>query len=109
MNYTLMNADILHIFPQPCWHCDALIAGDIGALMELKKAIERAIEHDHSEQEFFVNDGEGYSVKIICVDPKETKIIPVPYTDEEAKAGTDWNQFYERFGEFFRIKSNGQR
>src|SRR3990167_273650 len=93
-----MKNNILHVFGQLTWHSNVIIAGDIIALMNLKKAIEQAIADDSEEVEAFVNDGESYAIKILCIETKDLPILPLPYTDEIAKAGSmEWDKFLSKF------------
>ena len=93
-----MKDNILHVFCQSIWHSPVIIAGDITALMSLKKGIERAIADDSEEIETSVNDGEEYIVKILCVQDECLSILPLPYTDEIAKAGSvEWDKFLSKF------------
>lgn len=72
----------LHIYGQEVWHDDAWIVGGPEALQNLILAIARAINAGHSEQPYYVNDGEGYDLHVIC-EPVDQR-HEVPYSDEIA-------------------------
>jgi len=82
-----MIMGVLHIYPQGVHHDDVLIVGDREALTVLSSAIFKArilVGVPHSE-DVYVNDGEGYSVRVLCL-PEVPDNLAVPYTEDYAKA-----------------------
>lgn len=77
--------EFLHIYGQYSFHTEAAIVGDRKSLTKLRDLIDRALvsKPKKSKDDFFANDGEGYTVHVIETtdDPK----IARPYTDEIAK------------------------
>ena len=77
---------IVHIYAQYAPHSDAIILSNEEGLVALRKAIDIAISSKgtYSPKVFvFCNDGEGYSIKIGCIEDEKTlDSIPVPYTAE---------------------------
>ena len=78
--------NLLHIYAQEAWHDSAFIVGDIEALCQLKFALERALERNLAVSDHFVDDGEGFQVRIMLALPETMEQLCVPYTDEMAKA-----------------------
>jgi len=92
MGQDILN--LLHIYAQEQWHGEAYIVGNKGGLLELKKAIEQALSNgsgqtvDEYGVPIYVNDGEGYKVKVTMnntgwLEPFWVKLA-VPYTEEVA-------------------------
>ncbi|TRZ48220.1 hypothetical protein D4S03_10140 [bacterium] len=93
-----MKPPTLHIYGQSTWHDDVLIVGDADALQLLRLAIGDALAglelmatgaislHNPSktQRDVFVNDGEGYSVRVLCL-PEVPANLAVPYTEDYAK------------------------
>ena len=74
---------VLHIYGQGFWHDEATISGSPASLTKLRDAIDQALKYGYGEADFFVNDGEGYSVHIASFEPGEgLQDIPVPYTSD---------------------------
>ena len=69
----------LHLYGQPMPHCEAYLIGDETSLFRLRYAITRAIEKGTSKDEFFCNDGEGYSIYIKKLPPSQMKNVMLPY------------------------------
>lgn len=83
-----MDFSKLHIYAQPYFHTDSFIVGNKEALIELKKAIEEALNSSDgkAECESSVADGEGYDCRIILLnDDKQWDKLRRPYTDDYAK------------------------
>ena len=78
---------IVHIYSHYAHHTDAIILGDEQGLIALRDAINEAIYPGKrkSEVEVFCNDGEGYTIKIGCIDKERIDLMPVPYTASYAK------------------------
>lgn len=83
----------LHIYAQEMWHLDAYIAGTREDLEMLRMAIDRALSNGHGQTQAFASDGEGYTVHIVTVSEDQAEAMPVPYTDECARAQRDAMQF----------------
>lgn len=76
--------DHLHIYGQASWHQDAFIIGHRSALIQLRKAIDEAIEHGEKREVFSPVDGEGYNLYISCVDDSfDLEEIDEPYHDPD--------------------------
>jgi len=63
-----MKIDLLHIYGQRAHHDDAFIVGNRNALIQVKKAIEKALSREEGAEGIIavsVNDGEGYDLEII--------------------------------------------
>ena len=77
----------LHIYAQTIWHDEAYIAGTREALDDLVRAIGLALENNESsEHRQFASDGEGYRVHVVLATEEQAMAMPVPYTDDCAKA-----------------------
>lgn len=78
--------NILHIFGQEAFHDDVYIVGNKSELEKLRNIIDKAISDDYdSEDGFYVNDGEGYSIAVHKIDESEVDKIAVPYSADYAK------------------------
>lgn len=71
--------NILHIYGQYEEHDDIEIVGDQQALMELRAAIDVALETKNGESEPYTNDGEGYTIHVTMLTPDEAEHIKTPY------------------------------
>lgn len=74
----------LHIYAQDTWHCEAFIIGNTEGLINLRNAIDSAIEKTKGKASCFVNDGEGFDVHVIKEDEFFNELV-VPYTDIVAR------------------------
>lgn len=83
----------LHIYAQELWHDEAYIAGTVKALEMLRIAIDRALAEGHAQMQAFACDGEGYTVHVIPMSGEQSDAMPVPYTDECARAPQDQMQY----------------
>lgn len=101
----LTGDEYLHIFQQTMWHDDAYLIGNRTALEALKAKIDIALEHGASYDSaggFFQNDGEGYTIGIICADNLLMQDINTAYTDEvafEEASGPAWESIGKMLGE----------
>ena len=77
-----MNTDFLHLHAQPWEHSDAYIVGTRQELMRLFAAAGVAVQQGHSTLTTFAQDGEGYTLHVLCVDGDATVQHALPYTDE---------------------------
>ena len=75
----------LHVFAQLFQHDDCNIVGDRDGLERLRAAIDQALAGGQGECGTFVNDGEGYAVRVKLADEATMDTLAVPYTDENAK------------------------
>lgn len=79
----------LHIFGQFTYHDEAEIVGTRLGLEALSKAILKALKYrEASSDPVFVNDGEGYTVEVKCVD--DAGGLPVPYQFLQANADLEY-------------------
>lgn len=77
--------EVCHVYSPGAWHDDAYIVADTEALLELKAAIEEALENKIGRRELFVNDGEGYTLCVLKVDnPIIKNRLETPYTEDIA-------------------------
>jgi hypothetical protein len=74
----------LHLHPGAYWHDDAAIIGTRGALLALRDAVDRALQHWNAVEEMFVNDGEGYVLYVHVLNEEDMRKMALPYTDEMA-------------------------
>lgn len=76
----------LHIYGQTAWHDDAFIVGTPAALRALAAMITAMADYDGvvAEGVYFVNDGEGFSLRVACVNEFTAQRLAVPYTGEFA-------------------------
>lgn len=73
---------VLHVYSQPMNHCEAYLLGDECALRQLQSAITRALKNGTGRENFFCNDGEGYSLFIKKLSEAEKETITLPYQDD---------------------------
>lgn len=83
----------LHIYAQERWHDEAYIAGTREDLEMLRMAIDRALTEGRGQMQAFACDGEGYTAHVIVATEDQADAMPVPYTDECARAQQDRMQF----------------
>jgi len=76
-----MSYKLLHVHGQMWQHEEVLIEGNREGLEELKVAIEKALASGVTEKSdtVFVNDGEGFDVKVKCIKEEEIASLPLPY------------------------------
>lgn len=77
-------SNLLHIYSQEQWHDNAYIVGDEAGLLELRAAIDEALARGESQRTAYVNDGEGYHIKVIKANEAAMECLAVPYTDKLA-------------------------
>ena len=95
--------ETLHIYAQEIWHDEAYIAGTRDALHALRDAIDRALNHNApTVAEAFCCDGEGYRIHVVPATEEQADAMPVPYTDECARAQKD----RVPFGPWALLRSN---
>lgn len=89
--------ELLHIYAQDSWHQPATIVGNRAALEHLVSVLHRALEMMPAQElsfDTFVNDGESYECRVICVEHPDTWAqIATPYTDPDAQ-GTNEGRVY---------------
>lgn len=71
--------NILHIYGQYEEHDDIDIAGDRQALIELRAAIDTALDTKNGESVSYTNDGEDYTIHVTMLTPDEAEHIKTPY------------------------------
>jgi len=79
----MINEAWLHIYGQGVWHDDVYIVGNEIALKKLKNVLDEALINQSHQDNFFINDGEGYSIKVSNVNNIEK--YGVPYSEEMAQ------------------------
>ena len=94
----------LHIYAQEIWHDEAYIAGTREDLEMLRMAIDRALTDGRGQMQAFVCDGEGYTVHVVTMTEDQADAMPVPYTDEMARA----HQERMEFGPWALLRSNAE-
>ena len=83
----------LHIYGQYTYHDNAQIKGNRLGLEALVDAIRHALKYKDSESTpVFVNDGEGYTVLVECVE--DAGKLDAPYIDQIVSESTQ--QWMER-------------
>lgn len=105
------NTKWLHCFGQVAHHTDVTIIGNKKALLSLQKQIEAVLKKqeetnddicfisyneengNRKDNEYFVNDGEGYGILVSCVENLGILEynLPIPYSDPEL-----WSEREER-------------
>jgi len=86
----------LHIYGQEVWHDSVYIIGTENDLKKLRDMLDYAIKNPWIKDEFFVNDGEGYSVIVKrCSEEEMNKLIP-PYSEVEGKSGVHPFEEYKK-------------
>jgi hypothetical protein len=74
---------ILHVHGQGCPHDDVIVEGTPRALRRLANALRRAMTSGASIEDFFTNDGEGYSVCVVMLRADdEVRQAATPYSHE---------------------------
>lgn len=83
----------LHIYSPPYPHADGFIVGDRESLGRLKDAIDYALLSPTGRKDLsvdaFANDGEGYSLRVMCADSFTMRELLAHYTatDNTSDAG----------------------
>jgi hypothetical protein len=86
--------ELLHVYASESPHSEVYIAGTANALKELKKAIDQALDNDKSvSEEFFTNDGEGYSILVAVVDESTISSYVEPYAELQCNGPGPWLLF----------------
>lgn len=83
---------LLHVYGPDAFHDDVFIVGTPDALRALAKTVDRAIRYQEAElpECMFVNDGEGFQVRVLRVDDEKTALaLAVPYTADYAQDKRD--------------------
>ncbi|MES9716611.1 hypothetical protein [Bacillus safensis] len=86
MSIQVNDDDILemcNIYAQETHHMEALILGNRKGLLELRNAIDKALETGSSVAHLYPSDFEGYETCIALVDDeKQFKKLITPYVEE---------------------------
>jgi len=72
----------LHVYGQGAPHDDVVIVGTLEAFDALRVALRRFFLTGVNVPGFFTADGEGYVVKLRCVDGATLDTLPATYTDD---------------------------
>jgi hypothetical protein len=82
---------ILNIHSQKDPHDNCYIVGNWHGLVNLHKALNAYFEDKKEEREFFVSDGEGYTLHIIREDNVDR--LALPYTSETSQERRDYARY----------------
>ncbi|SHH21482.1 hypothetical protein [Virgibacillus chiguensis] len=75
---------ICNIYAQDSWHMESFIIGNKEGLLELKNAIDEALNNKIGEAELFPSDFEGYTTYVALVEDEEKFAkLCMPYTNEQ--------------------------
>lgn len=86
--------ELLHVYASEFPHSEVYIAGTANALKELRKAIDNALDNDKSiSEEFFTNDGEGYTILVASVDEPTMSSYVEPYAELQRNGPGPWLLF----------------
>lgn len=98
MSYWTEDIEILHIYSQPWYHQEARIIGTRKGLEKLRDQLDEVLKYNcihpggiTTNENYFVNDGEGYELEIEVIPAKDIDNEPEPYTDIEACPGSFLN------------------
>lgn len=74
--------ETLHIYAQKGPHDDIRIMGDANSIEKLIKLLQRSLlTGGWADDDFFTNDGEGYSVRCTPIQAG-TDLLPTPYREQ---------------------------
>ncbi|GLJ01878.1 hypothetical protein [Bacillus sp. YKCMOAS1] len=89
MPYQTDDDDVLglcNIYAQQTHHFEAFILGNRKGLLELRNAIDKALETGCSTSTLFPSDYEGYDVYVALVEEEQRfKKLTTPYVEEYAQ------------------------
>ncbi|MGM0757660.1 MAG: hypothetical protein ACQETN_16145 [Bacillota bacterium] len=75
--------ELCNIYAQQTYHFEACILGNRKGLLELRNAIDRALETGRSVAHLYPSDFEGYETYIALVDDEQRfKKLTTPYVEE---------------------------
>lgn len=81
-------AKLLHLYPQPWFHEDAVIVGNRDGLLALQEAIDQALATGKASVTVEPSDGEGNDLLVLLLDADWQspgwQNLRLPYTDEIA-------------------------
>jgi hypothetical protein len=94
VGWPMKDDDILHVYGQEAWHDTVIIVGSEMSLTKLKHVINEALTNPDKnsihEMRTYVNDGEGYDLKVIVLESDdEAKQLITPYTKDYAQDADD--------------------
>ncbi len=84
---------LLHILAHPGWHEPAFVIGNRVALENLRDAITRTLAGSAHPFTAFENDGEGYSVHVVCLPDERMDEVPLGYTDDICRGNIGWPEW----------------
>jgi hypothetical protein len=87
-NYRTISYPLLHVYGQGKWHSPVHIIGNREGLMNLRDAINEALNFKIAEHECTTNDGEGFVIKVAKV-TQNYDDLRLPYYKEVAKDTRD--------------------
>lgn len=88
---TFKDGKYLHIYAQHSPHDGGVIAGNKLALLELKRAIDKALKEGESEGDFTASDGEGYDLSVVKIEDNEQELfdsLEMPYVSQYGDANS---------------------
>lgn len=86
---------ILHLYGQAAEHDTVYIGGNAAGLSALRDAIDNALMNpEPGGAEVFVNDGEGYTVRVAKMGDEEADKMAVPYTAEYSADPRPWSEAF---------------
>jgi hypothetical protein len=96
----------LHIYGQGAWHDDAYIIGDREAIIHIMSLCDKALTDGKavSPEDFFVNDGEGYFIKVAVTD----KMIDMVTPYHEYDIASDTRKGVKTPEDLFKGEKNGR-
>jgi hypothetical protein len=77
--------ELLHVYGHAYPHDDVVIVGTAERLLFLARILEvasRGSQNAPNAAGNFTADGEGYTVRVRCVDAPTMDALPLPYTDD---------------------------
>ena len=79
---------ILHVYSPQAWHDTAFLVGTREAFVRLADACHVALDQGEAVPLMFTDDGEGYLLRLLCVDAEDLSGYVLPYTDATAQDRT---------------------
>lgn len=76
---------VVHLFSPGAHHEQQGIIGNEDGLKALIQLIQKSIEDDKSDGQFFVSDGEGYDLFVKCLSDKRLNKMAIPYQENYCK------------------------
>lgn len=91
MSSDMARLGVCNIYAQESWHMESFIIGNKQGLIELKNAIDKALNNRIGEADLFPTDFEGYTTYVALVEDEEKFAnLCIAYTNEPG-VGADKN------------------